>query len=175
MNQLTEGHVIQVTRDWVQSFVIAHDLCPFARREIEGNRVRFTVDLASSDEQLLTALEKELNFLQDNAAVETTLLIHPNAHGDFFNYNDFLTLANSLLLAMNLEGVIQLASFHPHYQFSGTKLSDAENFTNRSPYPMLHLLRESSVEKAIAYYGDTEAIPTRNIALMNTLRQRGEI
>ena len=161
--------VINSVRLWVESFVVELNLCPFAKRELANNRVRFAVIKAVTEEQLLMALQTELELLNDDSFIETTLLIHPHVLQDFYDYNEFLSVANSLLVEMKLEGVYQIASFHPDYQFAGTIPDDVENYTNRSPYPMLHLLREDNLEKAIANYPDADQIPTRNIELMNSL------
>jgi hypothetical protein len=124
---------------------------------------------AATEEQLLSALETELALLNDDASVETTLLIHPDVLQDFFDYNQFLDTAERLLVQLDLEGVYQVASFHPDYQFAGTAADDAENFTNRSPYPLLHILREESLALRIAAYPDVEQIPVRNIEQMKRL------
>jgi hypothetical protein len=118
----------------------------------------------------LMALQAELELLNTDPSVETTLLIHPGVLQDFYDYNRFLGYADSLLVEMGLEGIYQIASFHPDYQFDGTKPDDAENYTNRSPHPMLHLIREASLERVIADY-QVDQIPVRNIAIMNGLGQ----
>jgi hypothetical protein len=164
----TEAIAYQVRR-WVEDLVVGLNLCPFAGRELVGNRVRFVVTEATTEEQLLVALEAELALLNADAAVETTLLIHPDVLQDFFDYNQFLDIAERLLVQAELEGVYQLASFHPDYQFAGTAADDAENFTNRSPYPLLHILREASLTRSIAAYPDVEQIPVRNIEKMKSL------
>ena len=156
-------------RQWVEDLVVGLDLCPFAGRELVRNRVRFVVTEATTEEQLLAALGTELVLLNDDAKVETTLLIHPDVLQGFFDYNQFLDIAEQLLVRMQLEGVYQIASFHPDYQFAGTAVDDAENFTNRSPYPLLHILREASLEQSIAAYPDVEQIPVRNIEKMKSL------
>ena len=161
--------VIDSVRKWVESFVVEFNLCPFVKRELVNNRIRFAVTEAATEEQLLIALQTELELLNNDESIETTLLIHPHVLQNFYYYNEFLSVADSLLVEMNLEGVYQIASFHPDYQFGGTDPDDVENYTNRSPYPMLHLLREDSLEKAIANYPDVDQIPTRNIELMNRL------
>jgi len=161
--------IIESVRQWVESFVVELNLCPFVKRELVNNRIRLFSTNAVTEEQLLIALQTELELLNDDAAVETTLLIHPQVLQDFYDYNEFLNLADSLLIEMNLEGVYQVASFHPNYQFGGTDPDDVENCTNRSPYPMLHLLREDSLEKAIVKYPDIDQIPIRNIELMNSM------
>lgn len=164
-----DQHVIDSTRAWVERVVVEFNLCPFAKRELIKNRVRFVVSQAKEEGALLDELAHELALLNVNQSVETTLLIHPKVLTDFYHYNDFLEAADELLVDMNLEGVYQVASFHPNYQFGGTKPEDAENYTNRSPYPMLHLLREDSLSVAIDNYPEVELIPERNIECMNTL------
>jgi hypothetical protein len=124
---------------------------------------------AATEEALLSALQNELELLENDSAIETTLLIHPQVLLDFSNYNQFLDYADQLLVAMKLDGIYQIASFHPDYQFQGAGPDDAENYSNRSPFPMLHLLREDSLEKVIADYANVEDIPARNIALMNDM------
>ncbi len=116
-------------------------------------------------------MQTELELLNADPSVETTLLIHPAVLQDFYDFNDFLGCADILLLDMELEGIYQVASFHPDYQFGGTRPGDAENYTNRAPYPVLHLLREESLERVIADYPDVDDIPERNIELMNSLGQ----
>lgn len=145
------------------------NLCPFAKRELVNNRVRFTVTEADTEEQLLMDIQDELELLNSDEEIETTLLIHPNVLQDFYDYNQFQNLVDSLLEQMELNGVYQIASFHPDYQFGGTEPDDVENYTNRSPYPMLHLIREESLEQAIASYPDPDQIPERNIELLKSL------
>jgi hypothetical protein len=120
---------------------------------------------------LLQVLESELELINQDRSVETTLLIHPVVLQDFYDFKLFLAYIDNLLVRMNLKGVFQVASFHPDYQFFGTASEDAENYTNRSPYPVLHLIREESLERVIADYPDVDQIPARNIALMNRLGQ----
>ncbi len=168
---MQENIIIESVRQWVESFVVELNLCPFVKREWVNNRVRLFATNVVTEEQLLEVLQTELELLNSDAAVETTLLIHPKVLQDFYDYNEFLNLADSLLIEMDLEGVYQIASFHPNYQFGGTDSDDVENCTNRSPYPMLHLLREDSLEKAIAKYPDVDQIPIRNIELMNSMGQ----
>ena len=168
--QLVTGErAVQAVRHWVEEFVVKMNLCPFAGREILDGRVRFSATKANTAEQLLLALHEELETLNADPSIETTLLIHPDVLRDFSEYNQFLSYADSLLVEMQLEGIYQIASFHPDYQFDGTKPDDAENYTNRSPYPILHLLREASVERANADYAGVDQIPERNIALMQKL------
>lgn len=161
--------IILAVRQWVDTLVVGMNLCPFAKRELVKGRVRFVVTHATTEEQLLTVLKAELEVLNLDTEIETTLLIHPDVLQDFYDFNDFLNFTDRLLVEMDLEGVYQIASFHPDYQFGGTEPEDAENYTNRSPYPVLHLIREESLERAIASYPDVDQIPEHNIALMNEL------
>ncbi|MGH1537766.1 MAG: DUF1415 domain-containing protein [Gammaproteobacteria bacterium] len=162
-------NIIKSTRNWLEQFVVDLNICPFAKRVLTKNKIRFSISVANTEEQLLLELKNELEYLEKNVTAETTLLIHARVLQDFFEYNEFLEIADELLIEMNLEGVFQIASFHPDYQFAGTNPKDAENYTNRSPYPMLHILREDSLEQAIANYPDVEQIPIKNIAVMNAL------
>ena len=166
-----DEEIILAVRQWVETFVVGMNLCPFAKRELVKNRVRFVTTAATTAEQLLQVLQTELELLNADPSVETTLLIHPAVLQDFYDFNDFLGFADSLLVDMELEGIYQVASFHPDYQFGGTRSGDAENYTNRAPYPVLHLLREESLERVIADYPDVDDIPERNIELMNSLGQ----
>lgn len=166
-----DEEIILAVRQWVETFVVGMNLCPFAKRELVKNRVRFVTTAATTAEQLLQVLQTELELLNADPSVETTLLIHPDVLQDFYDFNDFLGCADSLLVDMELEGIYQVASFHPDYQFGGTRSGDAENYTNRAPYPVLHLLREESLERVIADYPDVDDIPERNIELMNSLGQ----
>lgn len=161
--------VISAVQHWVETLVVGLNLCPFAQRELLANRVRFSVSEATEELQLLADLEAELTLLVADAAIETSLLIHPQVLTDFYDYNQFLDTVDHLLLEMGLEGVFQVASFHPDYQFAGTAADDVENYTNRAPYPVLHLLRERSVEQAIAHYPDAELVPDKNIELLRNL------
>ena len=161
--------VAAAVRQWLESLVIKLNLCPFAGRELLNDRVRFAVTSATSEDELLNALQTELELLSADTSIETTLLIHPEVLGDFAAYNQFLDAADGLLRYLELEGIYQIASFHPDYQFGGTEPDDVENFTNRSPYPLLHLLREESLEHAIAEFPDAEKIPERNITLMKSM------
>lgn len=163
--------IVLAVRTWLETFVVDMNLCPFAKRELVKNRVRFVSSAATTAEQLLMDLQAELELLNGDCTVETTLLIHPQVLQDFYDFNDFLDLADRLLLDMGLEGIYQIASFHPDYQFGGTQPEDAENYTNRAPYPVLHLLREDSLEQVIAAYPNVDDIPQRNIELMNSLGQ----
>jgi hypothetical protein len=162
-----KAEIISATRKWVEDVVVGYNLCPFAKRELVRDRVRFVVSEAETEDELLQAVHAELQRLEDDPNIETTLLVHPNVLQDFPAYNEFLDATDGLLAYMNLEGIYQIASFHPDYQFEGTEPEAAENYTNRSPYPMFHLIREASLEAVINNYPDVDGIPDRNIALMN--------
>jgi hypothetical protein len=155
--------------------VIGLNLCPFAESVYRGNRVRFRVSPETSASGLLTELRAELLHLHaaDPLECETTLLIHPGVLTDFVEYNDFLDVCEAAVAELDLEGELQIASFHPRYQFEGTQAEDIENYTNRSPFPMLHLLREASVERAIAAVPDTDEIFRRNIRTLRKLGHAG--
>ncbi len=161
--------IVSSVRRWVKNIVVDLNLCPFAGHELLNNRIRFVVTESRTVEQLLEAMAAELDRLNDDPAIETTLLIHPHVLQNFLDYNQFLDIAEELLLQMGLEGVYQIASFHPDYQFADTAVDDAENYTNRSPYPLLHILREQSLERSIAAYPNVENIPVRNAENMNSL------
>lgn len=166
---MQQDHVIRATRQWVQTLVVDLNLCPFAQLPLRNAQVRFVVSAATTPDQLLAAVKAELLKLADDASIETTLLIHPEVLTDFYAYNNFLTCTDALLARHDWDGVFQIASFHPHYQFADSDPDDVENYTNRSPYPMLHLLREESVEQAIARHGAPEDIPKSNIARLRAL------
>ena len=161
--------VISEVAAWVREQVVGWNLCPFARRELVNETIRFRVSEAEDEEALLLALAEEIQFLDRQSDVETTLLIHPKTLRRFDDYNEFLGLAVALLADLEREGVYQIASFHPQYQFDGTQPDDPENYTNRSPYPLLHLLREDSLSDAVDNHPDVQQIPIDNIALMNRM------
>jgi hypothetical protein len=169
---MDEQAVIQHTRRWIESMVIGLNLCPFAQRVFQGDRIRYVVSEARAEPELLDDLARELKFLGVTAPaeIETTLLIHPHILQSFLDYNDFLTPAEELLVELDLEGEVQVAGFHPDYYFDHTEPADVENYTNRSPYPMLHLLREDSISNVVDEGIDPLQIPQRNI---ETLRKMG--
>jgi len=137
---LNRKKIIDSVQQWLETIVIGLNLCPFAKDELINQRIRFTVSAASIEKDLLIDLQAELNLLGRDEAIETTLLIHPQVLGDFYDYNQFLNMVDGLLMETGLEGIFQIASFHPDYQFGGTDPEDVENYTNRSPYPVLHLI-----------------------------------
>jgi hypothetical protein len=162
---------VGVPRRWLERAVIGLNLCPFAKAVYAKEQVRFVLSTATTPEALLEDLGEELLRLRDTPAerIDTTLLIHPQVLGDFLDYNDFLDQADALVEALELDGVLQVASFHPQYQFAGSAPDDVENFTNRAPYPILHLLREDSVARAVAAFPDPDAIVERNIETLRTI------
>ncbi|WP_324780405.1 DUF1415 domain-containing protein [Thiobacillus sedimenti] len=170
---MDEAAVDAAMREWIEKAVIGLNLCPFAKAVYVKNQVRIVVSRAPHLDGLLEELDRELDFLAaaDPAAVDTTLLVHPTLLADFLDFNDFLQIAEAAVGEHGLEGVIQIASFHPRFQFEGTAPDDIGNFTNRAPFPTLHLLRESSIERAVAAFPEAETIFERNI---ETLRRLGE-
>jgi len=167
-----ESHVIAAVRAWLERAVIGLNLCPFARAPYVHGRLRMQISEATDVESLLADLDQELALIRErpSAELETTLLILPGVLTDFDDYNDFLGIADLALRMHGLEGSVQIASFHPDYQFADSEPDDIENYTNRAPYPILHLLRESSIDAAVAAMPDTDAIYERN---METLRKLG--
>jgi hypothetical protein len=163
------------TRLWLERAVIGLNLCPFAKAVLAKQQVRFVLSDASTPEALLEQLAEELLLLRDTSAeqLDTTLIVHPDVLQDFLDYNDFLDNADAAVEALDLEGVLQVASFHPAYQFAGTGLDDIGNFTNRSPYPTLHLLREDSVSRAVEAFPDADQIVDRNVATLDKLGIEG--
>ncbi len=157
---------------WLSSVVIGLNLCPFAQREYKRNSIRFKTSEAKDEQEIVRDLVVELSLLNKRDDIETTMLILPNALNDFLHFNDFLGFAEDLLQEMKLEGVFQLASFHPDYQFAGTHPDDAENYTNRAPHPILHILREASLAEAIEQHPEPAQIPDDNIRLMQSLGSR---
>ena len=173
--ELDHDSAIAATRAWVERAIIGLNLCPFAQAVYLRDQVRFVVSEARTPGALCRDLEAELRFLSAAApeVVDTTLLIHPRVLDDFLDYNEFLDVAEASVDRLGLEGVIQVASFHPGYQFAGTAPDDVTNFTNRSPYPILHLLREASVDRAVAAFPETGEIYQRNMEAMRRLGVAG--
>lgn len=166
---------IASTRHWLQCAVIGLNLCPFAKAVFAKDQIRFVLSEATDADGLLTDLIAELTHLRDTPAeqTDTTLLIHPRVLTDFLDYNDFLDVADAALTALDLDGEIQVASFHPDYRFADSFDDPIENYTNRSPFPMLHLLREASVERAVDAFPDADAIIDRNMATLRNLGVEG--
>lgn len=164
-----DQQLIAATQTWLKTIIIEYSICPFAKHELDRGSIRFSINHDTEVESCLLNLMLECDRLNIDASIETTLLIYGNAFTAFDDYLDFLELAGMLLIEQDYEGVYQLASFHPDYCFEGAKRDDPANYTNRSPYPMLHLLRETSIERVVDTYPDTENIPQRNIKLTREL------
>ena len=166
---------IEQTRHWLEQAVIGLNLCPFAKAVHTKGQIRWVESTATDVQALMADLVHELQLLAaaDPEAIDTTLLVHPQVLGDFLDYNDFLDLADAALEELGLDGVLQIASFHPHYQFEGTAPGDVENLSNRSPHPTLHLLREDSVERAVAAFPEAESIYEKNIETLQALGAAG--
>ncbi|WP_343203894.1 DUF1415 domain-containing protein [Luteimonas sp. MC1782] len=163
------------TSRWLERAVIGLNLCPFAKAVVTKGQVRMVLSEARDAASLLETLGVELLHLRDTPveATDTTLIVHPHVLGDFLDYNDFLEHADALVGELELEGVLQVASFHPQYQFAGSAPDDIANFTNRSPWPTLHLLREDSVSRAVDAFPDPDAIVERNIRTLEDLGHAG--
>lgn len=168
----TRAETIQrETQDWLEKAVIGLNLCPFAKSVHINQRLRYVVSNAATPEALLQQLAHELLGLMraDPDVIETTLVIHPLVLEDFLDFNDFLGAADALVEDLELDGILQIASFHPDYQFAGTAPEDISNYSNRSPYPTLHLLRESSIARATETMADTDAIYEANLLTLEKL------
>jgi hypothetical protein len=172
---MSDEDVIAAMRQWIEKAVIGLNLCPFAKAVYVKNQVRYVVSHAPHLDGLLEDLDRELGFLAaaDPEAVDTTLLIHPTLLPDFLDFNDFMQLAEAAVDEHGLEGVIQIASFHPQFQFEGTGPDDIGNFTNRAPFPTLHLLREASIARAVAAFPEAETIYERNIETLQDMGIEG--
>ncbi|HHF0526845.1 TPA: DUF1415 domain-containing protein [Legionella anisa] len=154
---------------WIRSFIIQYNICPFAEYTVNQETLVIDIVRPKNLEQALETMMSTMVRMDKDIEIETVLLLFPSSFSDFDNYLDFVFLAEELLTVSGYEGIYQLATFHPDYCFADVLATDVSNYTNRSPYPMLHILRESSIEKAIDYYGDTSKIPDNNIATMYKL------
>ena len=162
-----EDRIVLATKNWLEQFVIKYNFCPFAAKPFRENRIRYASYTVSTEEKLAEKLIDEILLLKnaDPQQLETSIVVVPDMLTDFLDYNQFLDVADTILAELNVEGVIQIASFHPQYQFADLSSDDVRNYTNRSPYPMFHLIREDSIEKARTVM-DTEAIPDRNMQVL---------
>ena len=170
-----ERTAIEDTQTWLLQAVVGLNLCPFAKAVVVKDMVRYRVCLSTVPADWLALLRDELQHLAeaDPDQLDTSLLIAPHALPDFLDFNDFLADCDEVLIDLELDGVLQVADFHPRYQFGGTAEDDIENFTNRTPYPTLHLLREASIDKAVEVYPDASLIFERNIEVLNKLGHAG--
>ena len=171
----SEARVLEETRAWLTQIVIGLELCPFAKPVHVKGSLRYQVSRAETPEALLEDLLAELDYLAkaDPSTVDTTLLVHPRVLNDFLDYNDFLSVVEVTLEELELDGTLQVASFHPDYQYAGNHVDDPANCVTRSPYPMLHLLREASVDRAVAAFPDAAQIVNKNIATLRALGLAG--
>jgi hypothetical protein len=171
----SDEEAIAATQLWLERAVIGLNLCPFAKSVQVKNQIRYVVSAAQTPEELLRDLLVEFEVLAESSsvAIDTTLLIHPHVLTDFLDYNDFLEMADAALVEIDLDGELQVASMHPQYQFADTEPDDITNYTNRSPYPTLHLLREASIEQAVAAFPDAAQIFDKNIETMRRLGHEG--
>lgn len=169
-NDVNKSVCVEQTKQWLRDIVIAHNFCPFAKKELESGRVRFSLCEETQKEKILSALIDECQRLDINPEIETTLIVFSKAMEDFDLYLNIVELADELMNLQGYEGVYQLATFHPDYVFAGSDKTDAANYTNRSPYPLLHLIREESLEQVLESYPDPESIPEKNI---NKARELG--
>ena len=172
---MTDEQVVAATRLWLEKAVIGLNLCPFAKAVYVKNQVRLVVSQARHADDLLEELDRELDLLVNTPAdeIDTTLLIHPTLFDDFLDFNDFLEVAEGVLDEHELEGVVQLASFHPKFQFDGTEPDDISNYTNRAPFAMLHLLREESIDRAVQVFPEAQTIFEENIRTLEKLGHSG--
>jgi hypothetical protein len=172
---MTDEEVLAKTRHWLEAAVIGLNLCPFAKAVYVKNQVRLVVSKARHADDLLEELDRELDLLvaTPTSEIDTTLLIHPTLFEDFLDFNDFLEIAEGVVDEHGLEGVVQLASFHPQFQFDGTEPDDIGNYTNRAPFAIVHLLREDSVERAVDAFPEADAIFEANIATLEKLGHQG--
>ena len=171
----TERIAIEDTQLWLTRAVVGLNLCPFAKAVMAKGQVRYVVTELTEPEQVLKLLQTEMQTLVDTDpdTLDTTLLIAPYLLPDFLDFNEFLFDCEAVLQAMDLEGVLQIADFHPRYQFAGTQADDISNFTNRAPYPTLHLLREESIDKAVEAFTDASLIYERNMQVLEDLGREG--
>ena len=169
------GAALRATIAWVEQAVIGLNLCPFAKSVQVKGLVRYVYSAATDATALRADLQRELRHLADVpiAEVETTLLVHPRVLGDFLDFNDFLDEADALLRELGLDGVLQVASFHPGYRFAGTAADDITNATNRAPHPTLHLLREASIDRAVQACPASDTIVDANLRTLRALGTAG--
>lgn len=172
---MKQDEIVAATRIWLEKAVIGLNLCPFAKSVYVKNQIRIVVSQAPHLDAFLEELDRELDFLAAASPDETdtTLLVHPTLFPDFDDFNQMLDIADAALPEHGLDGILQIAPFHPDFRFEGTEADEISNYTNRSPYPTLHLIRESSIARAVAAMPDTDAIYQRNIALLQEMGSAG--
>lgn len=165
MNQHSDAPYIEATKQWLDEIIIELNFCPFAKKEFVNNTIHYHVSQQTQVKKALEELIAQCHFLKENAQLETSLLIYSDGFRAFERYLDLVDYGNDLLIESGFEGIFQLATMHPEYCFADEDFDDASNFTNRSPYPMLHIIREASMEKVLKVYKNPEQIPENNIAL----------
>lgn len=158
------------TLEWVQRVVIGLNLCPFAKAAVKSDHLQIVTETSSDMATVLDSLAKQFYALSGASEQATVLFLLPNGFEHFDDYLDLVDVGNALIADLDFEGVLQMATFHPHYQFDESDVDDAANYTNRSPYPMLHLLQEAAVEQAVDAHPDTDSIPQRNIELLRAMQ-----
>lgn len=159
----------QLVTNWLRQFIVGYNLCPFAKKPLVNDQIRLAICNDKKRRTITLKLLEEMRFLDTNRETETTLVIFPDAMKDFYTYLDLVDACNQLVIAEGYEGIYQLASFHPDYFFEGEEPDDASHFTNRSPYPMIHIIREDSLERVLEQYQNPEEIPQNNIKKMREL------
>lgn len=166
----THQEIINRTLCWIKTFIIEYTICPFSSHVIKHESLAMSLSTESSKKSCYAELIHVIETLENNSSIETALILFPTYFSDFYDYLDFANRAEQILIKRGYEGMYQLATFHPEYCFADANPDDVTNYTNRSPYPMLHILRETSIDTAIEFYGNTEQIPLNNI---NKLRDMG--
>ncbi len=162
-------NIVNSIQLWLKTVIIEYSICPFAQHEFDNNRIHYCIDSSNSIEENAQLLIAEIQRLERNDTIETTLIIYPEQFIAFDDFLNYVEISDELLIMQGYEGIYQIASFHPEYCFADSDLNDAANYTNRSPYPMIHLIRESSIERVLRFYSHPEKIPERNIALTRKL------
>jgi len=168
---MNQSDILKHTQQWLEEIVIGLQLCPFAKKPFSQKTIRYSLSDAKNDEERIAELITECETLDKDSGIETSLIIYSKGLSDFFDYTQLLDWANSTLKRHNWQGVYQIASFQPDYVFTNSQACDRDNLTNRAPYPIIHLLRESSLEAAIEQFPDTDTIVEKNIATMNNLTE----
>ena len=169
MKNTTEETIKQETLHWVSSFIVKLNICPFAKHVVDNKTLNIQVNSTNDETTALDSVLSTLSWMDQSPETETLLMVYPNLFSEFYDYLDFVDCAEALMYQAGYEGIYQFATFHPNYCFEGEAENAPSNYTNRSPYPMLHILREASLDKAIEFYGDTSKIPENNIKTLNDL------
>ena len=162
---MNQSQIIKAVKYWLENTIIKFNFCPFAKREFINQTIHYQVSEVIEEKGRLCVIAEQFKYLDRYSSIETSLVILPKGLENFFDYLDFLSLAEEAILQLGYEGVYQLASFHPDYCFEGLKQDDAANYTNRSPFPIIHILRESSLDKALEFHANPESIPLTNISV----------